>query len=257
MKVLIVEDEHFAEQELKRLLRKCPINIQVEASLDTIDSCVQWLQQNEKPDLIFMDIQLSDGLSFEIFNQVEVTSPVIFTTAYDEYAIQAFKVNSIDYLLKPVEQADLNLALEKYQRMKVQFQETSIFITADQIAGLLNFGKAKYKDRFVSKIGDYLNYILIKDVAYFYAEDKTVYLVDVHNQKHIIDYSLDRLEPQLDPEIFFRLNRSFITKLNAIENVAKYFNGRLKIKLTHTDDDNIMVSRDRAAKFKNWLAGEN
>ncbi|MGI9545459.1 MAG: LytR/AlgR family response regulator transcription factor, partial [Cyclobacteriaceae bacterium] len=231
MNILIIEDEHFAEAELKRLLKKCGEEMAIVASLDTIRSSVRWFRENQKPDLVFMDIQLSDGLSFEIFNQVEVTCPVIFTTAYDEYAIQAFKVNSIDYLLKPIELQDLKAALDQYHQVKQEFKEVHSSITPEQIESLLSFGKKEYKDRFVSKIGDYYKYILVKDVAYFYAEDKTVYLVSIEDQKYIIDYSLDQLETMLDPKIFFRLNRSYITRLEAIDSVAKYFNGRLQINL--------------------------
>ena len=253
MKVLIIEDEHFAEQELKRLLAKCGYPMEILASLDTIRSSVQWLHQNPMPDLVFMDIQLSDGLSFEIFNQVRVNCPVIFTTAYDEYAIRAFKVNSIDYLLKPVELHDLQEALDKYQ--KVQEQMVGAVLSGQQLSKLLNFGIKKYKDRFVSKVGDYLKYIQVEDIAYFFAEDKTVYLVTKTNEKFIVDFSLDQLEPLLDPKIFFRLNRGYITKLEAIEKAAKYFNGRIKVWLTPPVHQEVTISRAKVPRFKNWLEG--
>lgn len=253
MKVLIVEDEILAQAELKRLLGKSTENIDVLDCLDSIEESVKWLKNNPAPDLIFMDIQLSDGLSFEIFNKVRVTSPVIFTTAYDEYALQAFKVNSIDYLLKPIEQVDLQASLGKYEKLKEDFARKTSAFTPEQVEHLLNFRRKEYKSRFVSRIGGNLKHIQLEEVAYFYAEDKIVFLVTVKNEEFIIDYTLEQLEPLLDPKQFYRLNRRFIAKIDAINNVGKYFHGRLEVSLKPKTEDKVIVSRERTAKFKEWL----
>lgn len=253
MKVLIIEDEALAQIELKRLLNKCSAEIEVLGCLDSIEESVAWLKHNSAPDLIFMDIQLSDGLSFEIFNKLRVTSPVIFTTAYDEYALQAFKLNSIDYVLKPIEQTDLQASLDKYSRLKAEFARRTSSFTPEQVDYLLNFRKPEYKTRFVSRVGDSLKYIQLAEVAYFFAEDKIVFLVTTRDKKYIIDYTLEQLEPLLDPKQFYRLNRRYIAKIDAITDIEKYFHGRLHITLTPKVEDKILISRDRASKFKEWL----
>lgn len=251
MQVLIIEDEPLAQVELERLLQKVDSEIEILEFLDSIEESVKWLNSNPSPDLIFLDIQLSDGLSFEIFQKTEVKTPVIFTTAYDEYAIQAFKVNSIDYLLKPVDLEELEKSIKKFSEIKEQFSQNTF--SEEKITQLLNFKKTNYKTRFVSRIGDNLKHIPIEEVAYFYAEDKTVFLVNTSGKEFIIDFTLETLEPLLEPSVFFRANRKFILKINSIKNVSRYFNGRLKITLEPKSIDEVLVSREKASIFKNWL----
>jgi two-component system, LytTR family, response regulator len=253
MNILIIEDEIFAQEELKRLLKKTKQDIRILSCIDSIEESLQWFTTNEPPDLIFMDIQLSDGLSFEIFNKVKINTPVIFTTAYDEYAIRAFKVNSIDYLLKPIDEQALQNSLEKYERFKSEFSDTSVTIDSGQISELINFRTKKYKSRFVSRIGDKLHHILLSDIAYFQADDKILFLVTIKKEKYIIDNNLDEIESMIDPEIFFRINRRYLARIEAIANVQKYFNGRLIIELKPKADDQVLVSREKAAAFKQWL----
>ena len=253
MNILIIEDEIFAQEELKRLLNKSKSQINILASIDSIEESVIWLKKNPLPDLIFMDIQLSDGLSFEIFNKIKITVPVIFTTAYDEYAIRAFKVNSIDYLLKPIDEKALLSSLEKYEQLKSEFSKKTAIIETDQLTELLNFQTKKYKNRFVSRIGDKLHHILSGDIAYFQADDKIVFLITCKNEKYIIDNNLEEIESMLDPESFFRINRRYIVKIEAIADVQKYFNGRLIITLKPKTNDEVLVSREKAGAFKNWL----
>lgn len=253
MNILIIEDEIFAQEELKRLLKKAQSPINIIAAIDSIEESIKWLKDNTPPDLIFMDIQLSDGLSFEIFNKVKITSPVIFTTAYDEYAIRAFKVNSIDYLLKPIDEEALLSSLEKYEQLRSEFSKKTTTIEVNQLAELLNFQTKKYKNRFVSRIGDKLHHILVGDIAYFQADDKIVFLITCKNEKFIIDNNLEELESILDPEVFFRINRSYIVKIDAIKDVQKYFNSRLIIELKPKPTGEVLVSREKAAVFKTWL----
>ena len=253
MDILIIEDEIFAQEELKRLLNKSKLETNILACIDSIEESISWFKTHADPDLVFMDIQLSDGLSFEIFNNIEVSAPVIFTTAYDEYAIRAFKVNSIDYLLKPVDEKALLQSLDKYERLKSEFTKKSTFIDAQQLSQLLNGKTKKYKNRFVSRIGDKLHHILLGDIAYFSADDKIVFLVTSKNEKYIIDNNLEEIESMVDPEHFFRLNRRYLAKIESIGDVQKYFNGRLVVKLKPKTDDEITVSREKASAFKQWL----
>jgi len=253
MNILIIEDEPFAQEELKRLLKRSNREIKILSCIDSIEEGVNWLNNNPIADLIFMDIQLSDGLSFEIFNKVKVTAPVIFTTAYDEYAIQAFKVNSIDYLLKPLDEKSLHKSLEKYEHLKSELSKQSNPLNPEQVSQLLNFQQKKYKNRFVSRIGDKLHHILLNDISYFQADDKIVFLVTEKNEKFIIDNNLEEIEDLVDPELFFRLNRSYIAKIESIVDVQKYFNGRLVIQLKPKVDDQILISREKAGLFKEWL----
>lgn len=253
MKVLIIENELLAQKELERLLLKCESTIEILGYLESIEESVAWLSENHEVDLIFMDIQLSDGLSFEIFNKISLSTPVIFTTAYDEYAINAFKVNSIDYLLKPIEQNDLQTSLNKYQDFKKQFSKTFSSFNKEQIEQLLNFQKKEYKTRFVSLVGDRIQYINVEDIAYFYADDKIVFLVTHEQKEFIIDHTLENLETLLDPKQFFRLNRTYVAQITSIDTISKYFKGRLKVSLIPQAREEIVISRERSVKFKEWL----
>lgn len=253
MKVLIIEDEPHAQNELKRLLANSGSEMFILDCIDSVEESVDWLKSNNKPDLIFMDIQLSDGLSFEIFKQVKLTTPVIFTTAFDEYAIRAFKVNSVDYLLKPIKQTELNDALNKFKSLGDQFSEAQLSLDLDQIQKLLNIEKQTYKTRFIARIGDQIKHIDVKDVAYFRAEDNEVMLITQNNNKYIIEYTLDQLVTVLDPYEFFRANRSYIVTVKTIEKISKYFNSRLHLELIPKTEDTVLISRVKVSEFLKWM----
>ena len=253
MKVLIVEDEPYARNELKRLLAKVPAEITVIECIDSVEDTVDWLRENAPPDLLFLDIQLSDGLSFEIFSQVEVSVPVIFTTAYDEYAIKAFKVNSIDYLLKPIKLEDLTTAVKKFENLASRFGQSASGIKLEQIEKLLDLQKPAYKARFIARVGDQIKHVEIKDVAYFKAEDNEVMLITNENNRYIIDYTLDQLVGLLNPDDFFRVNRSYIVTPPAIQKISKYFNSRLHLELRPAADDTVLISRVKVPEFMNWM----
>jgi two-component system, LytTR family, response regulator LytT len=256
MKVLIIEDEPYAQEELKRLLVLCDPSIEVWECIDSVEDSIIWLEEPNEPDLIFMDIQLSDGLSFDIFKHTDVKAPVIFTTAYDEYAIRAFKVNSIDYLLKPVEEEALKSALRKFAAIRRQYSQPAqaqTFFNPAQIEQLLQLNKRDYKSRFVTTIGDRIKHIGVEQVAYFFADDNTVYLVTADKKKYIINYTLDQLEEVLDPKQFFRINRKYITKITAIGDINKYFNSRLKVTLVPPVEDEVLISRVKVPDFLDWM----
>ncbi|RLD80533.1 MAG: DNA-binding response regulator [Bacteroidetes bacterium] len=255
MNVLIIEDEPFAQNELKRLLAIAIPEVVILDCIDSVEDSVLWFTRNRHPDLVFMDIQLADGLSFDIFNKVKITSPVIFTTAFDEYAIQAFKVNSIDYLLKPVELSALKKALEKLEELKKQYRGDSSFINQNQLEKLLELSKPgrEYKSRFITKIGDQIKSIKVQDVAYFYAEDNEVFISSLNNRPFIIDYALNQLSGMLDPKYFFRINRAYIVNINAIHKIHKFFNSRLKIDLEPARNDTILISRVKVPEFLEWM----
>lgn len=253
MKVLIVEDEPYAQNELKRLLVKTGRNIEIIGCIDSIEDAVDWFRANKGPDLIFLDIQLSDGLSFEIFNQVSIKTPVIFTTAFDEYAIRAFQVNSIDYLLKPIRFEDLKKALDKFSSLSGQFENKEAGLSMDQLEKLLEIHKPKFKTRFIAKVGDQIKHVDIGDVAYFRAEDNEVMLITKNDHRYIIEYSLEQLTGMLNPVQFFRANRSYIVTLSAIKKISKYFNSRLHLELTPEVDDTVLISRVKVPEFMEWI----
>lgn len=253
MKALIIEDEPHAQTELKRLLEKSKHEVSVIDCIDSIVDAVEWLSENKAPDLLFLDIQLSDGLSFDIFNQVKVKCPVIFTTAFDEYAIQAFKLNSIDYLLKPIKSDDLENALDKLDSIKTQYESPVATITQEQINELMQFRKPDYKSRFIARVGDQIKRIDSSDVAYLMAEDNEVMLITKNNNKYIIDYTLDELIKLLDPDQFFRANRSYIVALQSINKINKYFNSRLHLTLSPETEDTVLISRVKVPEFLKWM----
>jgi len=254
MKVLIVEDEPYAQNELKRLLARTEKDMEVLECIDSVEETVEWFQNNEEPDLLFLDIQLSDGLSFDIFRQVSIKAPVIFTTAYDEYAIQAFKVNSIDYLLKPLKFEELVGALNKLSGLTERFGKNEVGgLNAEQIGQLLELHKPKYKSRFIAKVGDQIKYVDVSDVAFFRAEDNEVMLITRNNNRYIVDYTLDELNNILDPASFFRANRSYIVTIGSIKKISKYFNSRLHLELNPNADDTILISRVRVPDFMKWI----
>lgn len=253
MKVIIIEDEPFAQQELIRLLKNCEPSAEIITCIDSVEESVKWLNENEQPDLIFMDIQLSDGISFEIFNYVEVIPPVIFTTAYDNFAIKAFKVNSLDYLLKPIEEEELTNALEKFNKWQNKSEKPEQYFTKKQLQEVLGLYKPSYKSRLVVKLGDKIKHIEVQNISYFYSEDKVSFLITTAGKRHIINYPLEQIESFLNPADFYRLNRKYIANINAIETIDSYFNSRLKIGLKPIIDDDVLVSRLKVSDFLNWL----
>ena len=256
MHILIVEDEPFAQEELKRLLFNINPEFEILDMIDTVEDTVEWLESNDPPDLIFLDIQLADGISFEIFRKTEVTAPVIFTTAYDEYAIKAFRVNSIDYLLKPIKQNDLMMALNKLESLRNQFQKDSeddMSITQGQLKTLLNLSPKSYKSRFLTRIGDQIKYLTIEEIAYFYAEDNVVFVMTREGKRYIIDHTIEEISKMVDPQMFFRLNRTFLTQIEAIDKVYKYVNSRLKIELRPGSEKEVVISRARVGAFLDWM----
>jgi DNA-binding LytR/AlgR family response regulator len=253
MNILIIEDEGLAAKRLQKLFLEIEKDTAVLAITDSVKSSVEWLSKNAPPDLMLMDIQLSDGLCFDIFSQLNIETPVIFTTAYDEFALKAFKVNSVDYLLKPIDKDELKKAIEKF---KTQSAFKTNALSADQmrnVISMLTKQHHQYKTRFLVKLGDRLEPISINDILYFVAEEKLNFLITNYSKKLIIDQSLDELEPQLDPVNFFRLNRQYIAAISAIGNIHTHINGKLKVQVKGLEKEEIFVSRGRAADFKKWL----
>lgn len=248
MKVVIVEDEPLAQEELVRLIHKCFPTFEVLAILDSVEGSVEWLKRN-CADLLFMDIQLSDGISFDIFEQVEVRTPIIFTTAYDSYAIRAFEVNGIGYLLKPIMEGSLVKAVAKLDTFAHSSDDLEHLLKALQVT-------RTYKNRVSIKSGDKFMFVDMSDVAYFYAEERATFVVTKQNRRHIIDHTLEILEPMLDPRTFFRITRGCIASIGSINSVSKYFNSRLKIKLEPTFEGELLISRVRVPAFLKWLDGE-
>ncbi len=252
MKALIIEDEPHARIELKRLLNKVAPDIEVVAEPDSVSETVFFLRSGKPFDIVFADIQLSDGLSFDIFSLVEVTQPVIFTTAYNEFAIKAFELNSIDYLLKPIEESQLQRALEKLRKMKGSMEGTSFTLTAEKLKELLS-NKREYKSRFVIKTGDQFKYITTSDIAYFVAEEGVVYAVDKLGTRLLVDYKMEELEQLLNPSEFFRVNRGNIVHIQSVNKVHKYFNSRLSIDLQPKTAEPVLVSRLKVDDFLTWM----
>lgn len=249
MKTIIIEDENLTALRLEGMLKKCDPNIRVLAMLPSVAEAVQWLRQNDSPDLVFMDIHLEDDLCFKIFELAPLTSPVIFTTAYDEYMIKAFKVNSIDYLLKPVNLVELMAALDKYKALKEQFSKPD-FNTLLQYIGQR---APEYKTRFMITVGTKIRSIETTEIAYFYSDEKITFLVTREGQHLPIDFSLDKLVTLLDPKLFFRASRQFLVGFSSIQSVLTHFKGKLKLELTPKARHEVFVSGDRMTDFKEWL----
>lgn len=251
MTVLIIEDEIQAARRLESLLSGADDTIVIVGHTDSVKSSIKWLTSHPDPDLIFMDIQLGDGLSFEIFEGVTVRSPVIFTTAYDEYALKAFKVNSIDYILKPVDQSELGAALKKFKNLTGSESFSRSII--DNIGQVVEMLTKKHKERFVIKIGEHLRTIDVKDIAYFFSQDKASFCVTAGSRNYIIDFTLDQLQDMVDPQVFFRISRKYLVSAKAIIDIINYSNSRLRLVLKGTDDSGIIVARERVQEFKTWL----
>jgi DNA-binding LytR/AlgR family response regulator len=254
MTTIIIEDEKPAARLLQRKLEK--LNIQVGVMLHSVEESIAWFSKNEHPDLIFLDIQLSDGLSFEIFEKIAIKSAIIFTTAYDEYALRAFKLNSIDYLLKPIDEDDLEVAVSKF-KARLPKQETGsrdFGLDFEQIKRMLtNPFEKNYKKRFTVKIGQHLKVISIDEVECFFSENKGTYIHTFDNRNYLIENTLEVLEQELDPKDFFRVSRKFIIPLKAIKEIVLYSNSRLKLILPSFKDDEVIVSREKVSDFKTWI----
>ena len=250
MDVLIIEDEKPAARRLGRMLQS--LNIEAKAMLHSVEESLAWFQENEHPDLIFLDIQLSDGLSFEIFESIEIKSAIIFTTAYDEYALQAFKLNSIDYLLKPIDNDDLETAVNKFKERIPENGGLSIDLN-DIKKLLVNPLEREYKKRFTVKVGQHLKMISIDAIECFYSENKGTYIHTNENRDYLIDLTLEELEKELEPQTFFRVSRKFYVNINAIKDMVSYTNSRLQIKLHTFNEQEVIVSRERVRDFKDWL----
>lgn len=251
MRVLILEDEALAAERLQLLLEKLRPEIEILAILDTVEDAVDYFKAGAEPDLAFFDIQLADGASFQVFESVKVPCPVIFTTAYDQYTLKAFKVNSIDYLLKPIGEADLEQALAQYEDLREKFGKPAVQL--QQVEQLLQSMQRQYKDRFVVKTGHQFLSIRAKDIRYLFTEHKTTWIRHADGKKHALEYTLEELEALLDPKDFFRTNRQYIVHIEAIDQTTVYSNARLKIKLQ--DGEETTVSRDRVSDFRVWLGG--
>lgn len=245
MNILIIEDELPAQEELARIIKKCIPQAHIADMLFSVEDSITWLSENEA-DLILMDIHLSDGICFDIFEQVEVLTPIIFTTAYDQYAINAFKVNGIGYILKPIMEEELVAAVNKLSYSQYNMR------------GLMDYFKPQkeYKSRVAFKSGERIGYLNADKIAYFFAEDKLTYVVSKDGKKHIIDHSIESLEQQLDPKSFFRITRGCIASIDSIEKVSRYFNSRLKLSLKPEYNSELIVSRIRVPRFMKWLDGE-
>jgi DNA-binding LytR/AlgR family response regulator len=231
------------------LLKKIAPTSKVVARLDSVKRSVAWFRAHPAPDIVFMDIQLADGISFEIFEQCEVSAPVVFTTAYDAYAVKAFKVNSIDYILKPVDESDLEQAFRKYEALR----GTRPSEGARNIEHAIQMLTRKYKTRFVTKVGEHLRAIEVSDVLYFLSQEKATFCHTGDGRRHIVDFTLDQLAELLDPEAFFRINRKYIVSVASIKDMVSYTNSRLKLRLTGSDDAGIVVARERVPAFRDWL----
>ncbi|MDT0643233.1 LytTR family DNA-binding domain-containing protein [Zunongwangia sp. F363] len=249
MKALIIEDEKPSARRLQRMLEK--INVEVISTLHSVEEATSWFLQNEQPELIFLDIQLSDGLSFEIFDNVEVSSAIIFTTAYDEYALKAFKLNSIDYLLKPIDDEELEAAVKKYESNQ---NSSSGKLDIKNLKSLLNIPVSEYKKRFTVQVGQHLKLINVEDICCFFSENKTTYINTSDGRNYPIDNSLENLEQQLNPEKFFRISRQALVNVKAIDDIISYTNSRLKLKVQSFQEFPLIVSREKVKDFKNWLS---
>lgn len=250
MNCLVIEDEKVAAERLLGLIKKYDSSIEILEVIQSVEKAVKWLNTNQPPDLIFMDIQLADGLSFEIFEQTIVKTPVIFTTAYNEYTLKAFKVNSIDYLLKPIAQDELNFAINKYKENHAPSE-----IPSQVLDNILHSLTRKYKSKFVIKVGEHIKVFKIDDVQCFYSMEKYTFLQNNSGRDYAINYSLDQLDDLLDPDQFFRINRKYIVSSAAILDIISYSNSRLLVKLNANTSDDLIVSREKVQDFKKWLEG--
>lgn len=250
MKTIIIEDENVAAQALQTLLRELDSEMEIATVLQTIEESVEWFENNAMPDLVFMDIHLADGSSFAIFDQVDITCPIIFTTAYDEYALKAFEVNSIDYLLKPINKSDLERALRKYRTLSTRDNSTSLEGLLAQMGGL----RKKYKTCFLIPERDKLIPLATNNIAYIYIDTKTVKAISMDGHTYYLNQTLDDIMAQLDPQFFFRANRQFIISRHAVKDMTVWFGNKLAVNLSVPVPEKIIVSKARVGEFKTWFA---
>ena len=253
MKVVIVEDEHLSAQRLQGMLKKYDPSIEVLAELPSVAASVEWFKNNPDPDLVLMDIHLEDGQSFSIFETINLQVPVIFTTAFDEYTIKAFKVNSVDYLMKPLNYEELVAAIEKFKRIHGQEEGEEKTMGLEQLLQSMQKKEPEYKSRFLVSIGSRLKTIETEDIQYFFSADKITFLVTKENQRFPIDYSLDKMAVMLDPKQFFRINRQMTVKLEAIKNIHVFAKGKIKLDMDPPTKEDVFVSMDKVVEFKEWL----
>jgi DNA-binding LytR/AlgR family response regulator len=252
MKVVIVEDEHLSAQRLQGMLKKYDPSIEVLAELPSVAASVDWFKNNPDPDLVLMDIHLEDGQSFSIFETINLQVPVIFTTAFDEYTIKAFKVNSVDYLMKPLNYEELVAAIEKFKRIHGEAGEEKT-LGLEHLLQSMQKKEPEYKSRFLVSIGSRLKTIETEDIQYFFSADKITFLVTKENQRFPIDYSLDKMAGMLDPKQFYRINRQMTVKLEAIRNIHVFSKGKIKLDLDPPTKEDVFVSMDKVVEFKEWL----
>lgn len=249
MKTVIVEDEFIATQALERLIREVDKDIQVVAVLQSVEESIEWFSQNPAPDLVFMDIHLGDGSSFSVFDKTNITCPIVFTTAYDEYALKAFELNSIDYLLKPINKKDLERAIGKFRNFIPKNDNTDMVAN---ILATLQLTKDIYKSHFLIPYKDKLQPLAVDKIAFFYSEFKIAKITTFDGQTFTMDYSLDELSRQLDPSLFFRVNRQYIIAHKAIKDISIWFGGKLSVNLYVPMPEKVIVSRARVPGFKEW-----
>ncbi|MBO6525273.1 MAG: response regulator transcription factor [Balneolaceae bacterium] len=247
MNILICEDEAPARKQIARLITQACKEANIVEAVETGEEALSAIRKYEL-DLIFMDVELADGPCFETLNEIEIRTPVIFTTAYDEYALKAFSLNSIDYLVKPISRADIEKAFNKYNKIKESFESAPGFTFSK---GIMN--RENYKDRFLVKLGRKLFSLHTSEIAYFLSQDKMVWLVTTNRKRYIINYTLSELEEILDPKQFFRLNRQFITHIEAIKELEPYFKGQVTVHITPSVDEEIIISRSKTPDLKKWL----
>lgn len=261
MNVLLIEDEPLAVKKLSRLLSETDPTLQITGTAGSISTAVEWLENNPAPELIFMDIELSDGQSFEIFKRTRVQSPVIFVTSYDEFALQAFKVNSVDYLLKPVQREDLAAALDKFRSLRQQYLREANPISSSIENLLLSLAAGggagaaakEYRSRFLIKHAQKYVTVEVRDIAYFWSEGRLNFFKNTAGQKFLVEYTMEEIEEMLHPRDFFRVSRQFIVSVGAVEQIHPYFNSRLKLHLRPQEPEEVTVSRERVSDFKIWL----
>lgn len=250
MNALIIEDEKPSARYLQRMLERQ--DVIVNQMLHSVEEAIEWFKNNKHPDLIFLDIQLSDGLSFEIFDAVDVKSAIIFTTAFDEYALQAFKLNSIDYLLKPIDEDELHTAVKKYKSLKPSAQNVQ-FNFEDIKKLLVNPVEREFKKRFTTKIGQHIKMISVDEIECFYSENKGTYAHTVEGRDYLLETTLEQLEQELSPENFFRISRKYYVNINSIKDIISYTNSRLQLKLNSYKEQEVIVARERVKDFKLWI----
>lgn len=253
MKALIIEDEQHAINKLVSMIHQYDPSIEILEQLDSVEDSIEWFKNNTSPDLLFLDIHLADGSSFEIFDQIEVHCPVIFTTAYDQYAIQAFKTKSVDYLLKPIKMEDLKIALDKFDELFGDKPAQGFTQEMHALASLIQSHQKAYKTRFLIKAGNLIKTVSITEVAYFLFEDRTILLVTKDKRRYPVKHTLDELEQLLDPNQFTRANRQFIINIDAIHKIHPWFKGRLKLELSPLQEADLVISSEKTKEFKEWL----